>query len=160
MCVLEDHPAGVYDVVVHVKGKGFSGYRTNQPIRMTYDISILSASVQESSLGGGRVISVQGQGYGAATVVKICGNVCTKVDVSARRIQCEVPPYLGNTTKDVTCPLVVYGADSVKASKTGYFTYRVALTSRITSVTPSRGGTGGGVTITITGSGKWWSGLI
>ena len=37
--------------------------------------------------------------------------------------------------------------------QTAFFTYRAGLTPTVDSVSPTRGGTGGGTTLTISGSG-------
>ena len=59
------------------------------------------------------------------------------------------------SSPNINCSVSVVGKNEVSSSKSGFFAYRETLTSRITSVSPSRGGTGGGVQLTILGNGKW-----
>ena len=154
-CVLGHHAAGLYDVILHVKGKGLAGYSLSKPVKFVYEISLTSVSPNESGLGGGRVARLKGRGFDSTTVVKICENVCVTLNGTLFELFCEVPAYVGITeSDDITCPVsVTAGNSGVVAKQPGFFTYRESLTSRITSVNPTRGGTGGGVDLTIKGSG-------
>ena len=154
-CVLGNSAAGAYKVNLHVKGNGLAAYPTLKPVTFLYEISLDSVSPDDCGLGGGRIVSVKGHGFDSSTVVKICDNVCVTFNSSLNEIYCEVPPYTGQTgSRDIICLVSVVGNSDVTSSKPGFFTYRESLTSRITSVSPSRGGTGGGVQLTIIGNGK------
>ena len=154
-CVLPNSPAGIYNVILHVKGKGLSAYPTSTPVTFLYEISLTSVSPSDCGLGGGRVVSVKGRGFDLSTTVKICDDVCVPINSSLNEIYCEVPAYTGQTGNlDIACSVSVVGKGKVMSSRSGLFTYRESLTSRITSVSPSRGGTGGGVQLTIKGTGK------
>lgn len=154
-CVLKNRPAGIYNVILLVKDKGLSAYPTSKPVSFLYEISLASVTPNDCGRGGGRAVFVKGHGFDSSTTVKICDNVCVTKNSSLNEIFCEVPAYIGQTgNPDITCSVSVVGKDEVTSSRTGLFTYRESLTSRITSVSPSRGGTGGGVQLTVKGTGK------
>ena len=154
-CKLENEPAGVFDVILHVKGKGLAAYPTDTPVTFEHEMSFDSISPNISGFGGGRIISIKGQGFSSLAVIKICGNPCGTINSSFSEIYCEVPAYTG--TKDnpnVPCYFSVEQNSKFFSFNAGLFTYQESLTSRIASVSPLRGGTGGGLEITITGNGK------
>lgn len=154
-CVLGNRPAGIYDIILHVKGKGFAAYPTAKPLTFLYEISLASISPNDCGLGGGRVVSVKGHGFDSSTTVKICDNICTTISSSLSDISCEVPAYTGLAgNPEIPCPVSLTGKGEMTSSRPGLFTYRESLTSRITSVSPTRGGTGGGVQLNIKGNGK------
>lgn len=154
-CKLSDRPTGTYDIILHVKGKGLAAYSTAQPLTFQYDISLDSISPNDCGLGGGRVVSVKGHGFDSATTVKICGKTCVTVNSSLSEIYCIVPAYKCVTgNPDTPCVVTVERNSQLTSSDPGFFTYRDSLTSRIASVSPSRGGTGGGVQLIIRGSGE------
>ena len=154
-CVLGSRPAGIYDVILHVKGKGLAAYPTAKPLTFLYEISLDSITPNDCGLGGGKIVSIKGYGFDSSTTVKICDNICRTINSSLNEIYCEVPAYTGLTgNPDIPCLVSVVGDVEVASFKPGWFTYRESLTSRITSVSPSRGGTGGGVQLTIKGNGK------
>lgn len=108
-----------------------------------------------SGFGGGRVVSVKGQGFSSSTEVKICGNPCVTISSALSEIYCELPIYTGQTgSPSVPCSVAVEQGSRLYNYGAKFFTYQESLSSRITSVSPSRGGTGGGYEITITGTGK------
>ena len=154
-CALGNRPAGIYEITLHVKGKGLAAYLTDKLVTFVYEISLDSISPNECGLGGGRVVSVKGHGFDSTTVVKICDNICRTINSSLNEIYCEVPAYTVSTGNlDIPCSVSVVGEYELTSSKPSLFKYRESLTSRITSVSPSRGGTGGGVQLTIKGNGK------
>ena len=152
-CRLPKHVAGTFDVVVHVRGKGYAAYVTSR-VRFTYDIKLDNASPRESSFGGGRILKLTGEGFDSSTVVKICGKACAPQTSNFNELSCEVPAYTAAPHQgDKSCDVVVVGRSGVTASKVDYFFYKASLTATISSVTPRRGGTGGGLLLTIKGSG-------
>lgn len=155
ICKLENKPAGVYNVILHVKGKGMAAYPTNNAVTFEYQLSLYSISPNVSGFGGGRVVSVKGQGFSSSTEVKICGNPCVTISSALSEIYCELPIYTGQTgSPSVPCSVAVEQGSRLYNYGAKFFTYQESLSSRITSVSPSRGGTGGGYEITITGTGK------
>ena len=59
---------------------------------------------------------------------------------------------LCDLSADASCDVVVT-VNGISKTVTPQYTYDAALTPEITGVDPSRGGTGGGTTVTITGTG-------
>lgn len=116
-----------------------------------------SVSPRESSFGGGRIIKVTGKGFDSSTVLSICGNICNLQSWTFKELSCEVPAYtefVKLDEGDKSCDIIVSGGNGVVASKSNYFFYNVSMTSYIDSVMPRRAGTGGGVLLTIKGSGE------
>jgi hypothetical protein len=153
-CTLAAKPAGNYPVVVHVVGKGLATTGMN----FTYQLNIDTVSPDESGYGGGKLITIAGSGFSRGSMVKICGNACEIAKdymVNDTEIQCEVPVKIQSAPGvDDSCNVVVTNSKNmVETTSSSAYTYRDPLTSTITSVSPSRGGTGGGVVLTITGSG-------
>ena len=162
-CRLAGHAAGRYDVIVHVDGKGYAAYKEATPVQFTYDITMETVHPRESSFGGGRIVTIRGNGFDSSTVVKICENICVLKKSTFNELNCEVPVY-GTSTDlhkvDKSCNVLLIGGSGVMVSKSDYFFYNASMTSYITSVTPRRGGTGGGVPLTIKGSGEFELGLL
>ncbi len=150
-CTLQSHYAGSVPVVVHAKGKGNS----NNDIKFNYDLVLTSVSPSESGFGGGRNVTIIGYGFSPNDSISICNKSCDvfKASVSDTQISCESPSLANaNSVSDVTCSMDVVTKNGVKGSLAGSYVYRLAQTSRITSISPKRGGTGGGVRVTITGT--------
>lgn len=153
-CILAAKPAGSYPVVVHVVGKGLATTGMN----FTYQLNIDSVSPDESGYGGGRKITIVGSGFSLGSMVKICGKPCEifkSFTVFDSKIECEVPARVQSAPReDDICDVVVANSENMlENALPSAYTYRHLLTSIIASVSPSRGGTGGGVVLKITGSG-------
>ena len=150
-CTLAVHPSGSFSIKVHIKGKGFS----NDGIRFQYNISISSIRPSQSSYGGGINVTVTGNGFSQDTVVTICDNPCLvfKESVTNQQLICEVPSnhnwIHGN---DKTCSVSVRSTSYLVDTLPDSYTYKDSMTYTVTMVTPSRGGTGGGVRVYITGT--------
>lgn len=150
VCTLAAHAAGSYHVDVLVPGKG----RATSGLYFTYRLQIDSVNPNESGFGGGRVLVIQGQGFDESAMLSICGNECilnSDHNTTTTEISCEAPSHvLGNN--DQVCDIEIT-LNGLSATLSNGFTYKLEMTSQITSITPSRGGTGGGTTLTIHGSG-------
>ena len=150
ICSLATHAAGSYLVDVVVPGKG----RATSGVSFEYRLQIDSVDPDKSGFGGGRVLSIQGQGFDESAVVSICGNVCTHNsdhNTTTTVISCETPSHApGNIDQECDVEIILNDFSSVLSNG---FTYKPEMTSQISSVTPSRGGTGGGTILTILGSG-------
>ena len=158
-CTLLAKPAGTYPLMLNVVGKGYAAFDKN----FTYQLNIDSVTPNESGFGGGKVITIKGSGFSQGAMVNICGNpgeIVKEFVVTDTTIQCEVPPKAQSSPgDDDQCELVVEISNPtnnpgmIKQTLPSAYTYKDDLTSTITAVTPARGGTGGGVTVTITGTG-------
>ena len=150
ICTLAAHAAGSYLVDVVVPGKG----RATSNVFFEYRLQIDSVNPGQSGFGGGRVLIIQGQGFDESAVLTICGNECTHNSdhiTTTTEISCEAPSHaLGNNDQVCDIEIVV---NSFSAILSNGYTYKLQMTSQIASVTPSRGGTGGGTILTILGSG-------
>ena len=147
VCTLAVNAAGSYPVDVVVPGKG----RATSGAYFEYILQIDSVDPDQSGFGGGRLLVIRGQGFDESAVVTICGNECTHNPdhiTTTTEISCEAPSHALRNI-DQMCDIVI----GFIANLTDAFTYKPEMTSQITSVTPSRGGTGGGTTLTIHGSG-------
>ena len=162
VCTLLPKLAGEYPLTLHVVGEGFATSGKN----FTYQLNIDSVAPPESGFGGGRLITIKGSGFSPNVKVSICSNPCDIVKdfkVNDTTIQCEAPAKVQSSPgADDECELVVIVSNpqiedhiprTVQKSLPSAYTYKNSLTSTITSVSPARGGTGGGVILTITGSG-------
>ena len=160
-CTLKSKAAGTYPVSLHVTGKGYATSSTN----FTYQLNIDSVDPPESGFGGGKLLTITGSGFDGMVNVTICGNQCgisEHHNVTDAVIQCETPAKSQSAPgADDACDVIVevtsMNPDNTQqtAQKTESlaYTYKDTLTSTITGVSPPRGGTGGGVRLTITGSG-------
>lgn len=152
ICILGTRAAGSNNVDVVVPGKG----RATSALSFQYNLSIDSVSPNESGFGGGRVLVLQGHGFSNSAKITICGNECAiqqSYATTTTQISCEAPMHPNHAAGvDQPCDVIIT-LNGLTSSLPGEFTYKTAMTSEITSVTPRRGGTGGGTTLTIRGVG-------
>lgn len=151
-CTLPAHPAGSVPVKVQVDGKG----QSNTNVMFEFDLVLSGISPAESGFGGGRNITLTGNGFSHNDTVRICNQTCKvfRATVKDTEIVCESPSVdPGSFSSDHVCSVDVTAASGISKSLSSAYTYRAALTSTITDVSPRRGGTGGGVRVTITGTG-------
>ncbi|XP_050685917.1 fibrocystin-L-like isoform X2 [Eriocheir sinensis] len=153
-CDAPELPGGTYDVVVREATYGDSNTQS-----LLYESGANSGDFEGGF--GGSLITITGYGFDPAggTTVTVCGNECEIVGVpTATEISCVVPPET-YTGEDKSCELLVIqpGGD-VAATLT--YQYLASLTASVTSVSPKRGGTAGGTTLTIDGTGFADSGNV
>ena len=67
-------------------------------------------------------------------------------------VSCSYMEYMMFLADGTTCSVAV-SDENTESTLTDVYTYNTGLTPEISSVDPPRGGTGGGTTITVTGSG-------
>uniref|UniRef100_A0ABM0MU86 Fibrocystin-L-like n=1 Tax=Saccoglossus kowalevskii TaxID=10224 RepID=A0ABM0MU86_SACKO len=146
------HSAGTFEVKVSVAGKGLA---TSNSHTFEYNLMIASTSPATCSFGGACTLVVTGDGFDDEyTVVTIDGNNCPISSVTATDLQCEIPANNNLALGTYTCDIQVFISTSTAvAIESNALTYDSSITPIITSVSPRRGGTGGGTPITITGSG-------
>lgn len=139
--------AGYHSVIVNVHDIGDS----NSNVSYYQNLSIYDLVPSEGSLGGGLSVTIRGFGFNGTNVsVTICGKICSIIGMTSnQQIQCRTPS-MTNETSDRICEVVV-SVDNIE--QTSIFTYKNNLTATICSVSPHRGGTGGGTLITIIGTG-------
>ncbi|XP_069121982.1 fibrocystin-L-like [Argopecten irradians] len=147
VCTVGDYQAGSYGFVVDVAGSGLS----NNDQMFTFAMTASSISPNSGSTSGDQVVTITGTGFDNTTSVTICSQPCIQSashTSTETQFFCVTPPATGTTTQVCTVTLIV---NSV--SQTLSYTYDSTKTPEVTGVTPSRGGTGGGTRITVTGSG-------
>ncbi|CAF2963963.1 unnamed protein product [Rotaria sp. Silwood2] len=145
-CTISSSPAGSQSVIVFVSSIGNS----NSDIQFQYALQVNSLSSSRGSYGGGQIVTVNGDGFNTSSIsVTICSRPCQTVSViSNTQLTCVTPSATFSAT-DQTCSLTVtVGSLSQSTS----YVYQANLTATITSISPARGGTGGGTTLTITGT--------
>jgi len=145
-CTIPEMAAGVYDVQVLNTDHGYS----NADIKFTGDFSVSSVTPLEASFGGGREITIAGKGFSAKSAVTICDEPCLDQSATYSEVKCVVPRYPGYTagvSTTIQCDLIVDG--TTFGSK---FVFKDSLTPTLDDIIPKRSGTGGGVSITLTGS--------
>ncbi|XP_072034167.1 fibrocystin-L-like [Amphiura filiformis] len=164
VCAVGVHSAGTYLVDVHVKGMGYA----SSAVQFEYELSITSTTTSTAgsrrrratggsgnagSFAGGRTLVINGNGFGDATNTKayVCNNICPIRSITATTIECEVPAN-SDTADTLDCDIVVMLASGAQQSFSSAWQYRRDMTPTITSVSPRRGGTGGGTTLTIVGT--------
>ena len=94
---------------------------------------------------GGTVVKITGSGFTGATAVHFGTQTASFTVTSSTKITATAPPQATGTV-DVT---VTNAAGTSALSAADHFKY----TPSVTSVTPSSGGTAGGTSVTVTGSG-------
>ncbi|XP_078542271.1 fibrocystin-L [Lissotriton helveticus] len=149
-CTVGNHAGGNFSVVFRSAAKGFA----ETSAFFKYAFSITSVAPREGSFGGGQTLTVAGTGFDRnISQVFICSSECivnsNQSDPST--LICEVPPSNGTGSTEVCSVRVINGGDL--ATLEDAYTYRSSLTPIVNDVTPRRGGTGGGVLLTITGTG-------
>lgn len=146
-CIVSSNlSAGNHPVTVHIAGIGNS----NSDVFYTHDLVIISASPTVGGYGGGMPVTLLGDGFSSANIsASVCGQPCllTRV-VSNTQLVCTTP-NISLTGGNTTCNLTVTAGG---ISKNTRFTYTINLTPTVGSVSPAKGGTGGGTTITINGT--------
>nr|XP_047143668.1 fibrocystin-L-like isoform X2 [Hydra vulgaris] len=121
-------------------------------VQFTYNLTVLSVSLLESGYGGGHYVDISGNGFSNASSVYICSNQCTQTNViSTQMLNCRIPPYTPSSSPTTECSIMVsvQGFNFTFGQK---YVYKASLTSSLTSILPIRGGTGGGVNLTISGT--------
>ncbi|CAF3773837.1 unnamed protein product [Rotaria sp. Silwood1] len=138
--------AGHHAVTVHVDEIGNS----NSDIFYTHDLFITSATPSEGGYGGGLSVMILGYGFnGTDVTINICNQSCLSVEIVSNVQLICVTPEVSMVEVNSSCNLTV----TVNGiSKNTRFTYKANLTAIVTSVSPTRGGTGGGTRITIIGN--------
>ncbi|KAI8520654.1 Fibrocystin-L [Branchiostoma belcheri] len=149
-CTVGAHSAGTYSVEVFIAGKGWA----TSSLEFEYQLTVDSMSPTEGSFGGGQVLTIDGTGFDPElTVVTVCDQTCEPTaPPQPSQLTCNVPANEGLSSGTLACGVTVsVGAESVQQNAA--YTYRSSLTPVITEVSPRRGGTAGGTTVTITGTG-------
>jgi hypothetical protein len=108
--------------------------------------TIASVSPDVGAVTGGTLITITGTNFSASTTVSVGGVNCGSLTVvSDTEVTCRTPGGAAGGAN-----VVVSTNDGMSATDVGGYTFRLAPV--ITSVSPSIGPVGGGITVTISGS--------
>ena len=145
--ILPMHAAGPVSAQILVPQLGLSN-----TLQFTYLLEITNVSILESGYGGGHFVNILGNGFSNTSKVFICNNSCIQtIFISTQQLTCRIPPYTSSTATITECSILVINNQNLNATYGQKYVYRASLTSILTSVSPMRGGTGGGVNLTISG---------
>ncbi|KAL4228553.1 Fibrocystin-L [Mactra antiquata] len=143
LCTAGEHETGSAPISVHVDGLGDS----NDNVEFQYELTFTGILPVEGGIAGGQTVVLTGTGFSETASVTICGQHCAFKETSFTEYICRTP---ANSAQVCNVEVAVGG---LTQSLTNAYTYDSSLTPTISSVDPTRGGTGGGTTLTITGSG-------
>ncbi|KAH9519161.1 Fibrocystin-L, partial [Bulinus truncatus] len=161
-CTTGAQNTGKFPVEVFVEQMGLS----NSDVIFTYQLGSLTINPQKGSANGGQLVTLTGSGFlEGKTSVTICGAVCGEVSMDTSDYVCRTSAVNGcnnelnnscedvinDTSKESTCD-VIASVEGVSRIIQASYVYDYTLKSIVTSVSPSRGGTAGGTTLTITGT--------
>ncbi|XP_048451560.1 fibrocystin-L-like [Rhincodon typus] len=149
-CIVGHHAGGIFPIFLKNKRWGYA----STDFSFQYELNITSIFPTEGNFGGGTLLTIRGIGFDQQkSQVFVCHNECKKVPSAStsRNLYCQVPLHNG-TEPQLACEVVVVNGN-VSSKVSNGFTYSLALISVIATISPRRGGTGGGTKLTITGSG-------
>ncbi len=147
-CNLGQRSAGSYPIQVKVSPKGYA----NKDQVFNFNLVIDSVSNTQSSVYGGMNLTIIGRGFSSTTTtVSICSKSCKILNANLNQIVCVVPQS-DSLTSDLTSCQIIVSENSKTITYSSNLNYVLSITPIVSSITPNRGGTGGGTLITINGS--------
>ena len=152
-CTLGANLAGDHQVSVIVSGKG----RAQGQVTFRYLLRVESVSPSQGSFAGQSILTINGVGFNPTSIsIRICDRSClpTSIPPSLTTLTCTIPSFtdLYSNYSSHTCNVTVTSVGTTTVINPGY-TFQRNLTSMVTGVNRTRGGTGGGSVIEITGTG-------
>ena len=149
ICTVPSIPGGDYPVLINNPDFGIS----NEDKVLNVDLMISGASPSKGSFGGGTELTITGSGFDIPenVVLTICENSCNILSSSTTELKCLAPSNSGSESI-LACDIILT-QEAGTITKSGLFSYDSSMTPVIQSVSPNRGGTGGGTLLTISGSG-------
>jgi cytochrome c peroxidase len=136
------HAAGSVNVVVTNPG-GLASTRVNG---FTYVLpSITSINPNSGTTNGGTFVSISGAGFSQGVKVTFGGVIATNVTGSDSGVSATTPPHAAGSVD-----VVVTNPNGSAVTKANGFTY---ILPTITSISPTSGNTGGGTSVSISGTG-------
>ncbi len=145
-CTVGSSPAGSQPVVLKVNSTGNS----NSNVQFQYALQVTNVTPTQGSYGGGQLVTIVGDGFnGLNLAISVCSQACQSITVlSNTQVTC-VTPAATVSVSNTTCSLTVLVGGLTQSVS---YVYQASLTATVTTVSPTRGGTGGGTTLTITGT--------
>ena len=158
-CTLPAKPAGRRQVLVIVEQLGYARPEMEGGAVVTYALRVDEFSPREGGYGGGLVLTVQGQGFPTGTDaeginITLCETYCSVTNSNFSTISCILAPSMVPPSPNATlsCNLT-FSYNGMEATSSENFLLLDSLTPRLSSITPSLGGTAGGTRVTLQGSG-------
>ena len=155
-CSLPVKPAGEYQVVVHVAGKGLAASSST----ISYELTVTSFSPIECGNGGGVEITITGSGFPdvassetsdeSSIFVLFCSTECLVISSSLTEVKCVLDTPSADSSSTCSDISVVYNNEEAVATQS--FEFREDLTPIKSNIFPLMGGTAGGTLVTITGN--------
>ena len=150
-CTLGAGLAGEYPVTVRVSGLGLSLGN----VSFRYVLNVSSVSPTQGSFAGQSVLTLNGVGFNPVSIyITVCNRSClpTSIPPNTTTFTCTLPSFTDLFSSSHSCDVVVSSVGRTMVINNGY-TLLQSLTPRVTDVNRTRGGTGGGSIIEITGEG-------
>lgn len=148
-CTAGQSIGGSREVVVRIGNKGFAEHSGGQ-IAFTYRVSVNRIQPARGSIGGGTLVTINGDGFGLtsnASSVAIGGSICNVLNSSLTEISCVTSSHASSSANvDVTVGGEV-------GSLSNAFVYDSGLTPSVSSLSISEGSVSGGEELVIQGSG-------
>jgi len=146
-CTAPARPAGLVDVSV----TNSDGQVSTLAGAYVYLVApaVTSLTPASGTTGGGTVVTIAGTGFSQNATVTVGGTACASVTVSSSiEITCTTPAHAAGAVD-----VVVTNNNGLAGTASGAFTYVATAAPTLTSLSPAIGPTGGGATVTLTGTG-------
>ncbi|XP_068236296.1 fibrocystin-L-like [Palaemon carinicauda] len=132
-------------------------YGDSNSVNTEYTMSLVSITPSTGGFGGVEV-TLNGTGFdpSGGSSVTVCNETCSipmNVSTSSTMLKCLIPSRMQGGSSTMTCDVIVTNPGGGTATLADGFTYDASITPAITAISPIRGGTAGGTTLTINGTG-------
>ncbi|CAF3954248.1 unnamed protein product [Rotaria sp. Silwood2] len=145
-CTIGSSPAGNQSVIAYVTSVG----KSNSNIQFQYILQVSNITPSSGSYGGSQIVTIVGDGFSGYNIrVAICNQTCQSVVIISNTQMTCVTPSVTINSSDTTCNLTVSVGSLTQSIP---YVYEANLTAVVTSISPTRGGTGGGTLLTIFGT--------
>ncbi|XP_066939677.1 fibrocystin-L-like [Macrobrachium rosenbergii] len=151
-CTSPDLAGGVQKAVVRD-----SMYGDSNSVDIQYSMSLVSVTPSTGGFGGVEVV-LSGTGFdpSGGSNITVCNEACLipmNACISSTMLKCLVPSRKQDGSPTLSCDVTVSNPGGGTATLAGGFTYDASITPAVTAISPVRGGTAGGTTLTINGTG-------
>ncbi len=156
MCTLGHSFIGTFPVTVQIDSLGLA----DGDVSFTYILRVTGTDIVEGSFAGQNVLTVLGTGFSpVSTFITICDKQCipSAMPPSLTSVTCVVPSFAevltnNDSVQTKVCNVTVMSLSTTLTLEDAY-TFKKNLTSYVTAINDTRGGTAGGTIVQLTGSG-------